>query len=163
MGTSDKWVRTQEGPLPLKGNKANHYSVHSVILNPISTSQKEGEGWTPVIDFVPPGVDFTVIANSAAGNLSQSAHVELFVGYDRDAPVPVADDTLYRYRSYITPFIRVTSEIDQATKVLVRDVSAQGQFPYYWLKLVGDLMAAGTGNADIVIKVIVGRGAVEVI
>lgn len=150
------WTKSGEGT---RNNPL--YRVYTETLNPVSTSQDDG--WSSVIDFVPPGTDFTVIANSSGANLSQSAHVELFVGYERTAPNPVSGTALLRYRSYKTPFIRVTSEIDQASVVLHRDVSTHGQFPYYWLKLVGDIMAAGTANADVILKVFVGRGSTEVV
>lgn len=152
------WTFTSEG------DPANpEYGVWSNTLTPTGQTQTEGETWTPVMTFIPPGTDFTVIANAAASNLSASAHIELFIGYDKAAPNPVADVTLYRYRVYETPFIRVTSEIDALSKVLFRDVSAKGQYPYYWLKYAtGGTTSGGTGNATVIIKVIVGRGSVDI-
>ena len=76
------------------------------------------------------------------------------MGYAKDAAIA------NRYRQNHTPFISLTSEVDTASPVLFRDVSVRGQFPYYWLKIP----TAGVGSADdINIKVIVGRGATEVI
>ena len=148
-----------------QGDRNNpQYGIYTTTLTPTGQSQEEDVTWTPVIDFIPPGTDFTVIANSASSNLSASAHIELFVGYSRSAPNPVKDTALLRYRVYETPFIRVTSEIDNASKVLFRDVSAKGQYPYYWLKYAtGGTTSGGTGNATVIMKVIVGKGAVEVV
>ncbi len=147
------WTKTAEGK-----RKNQDYSVWSNVITPTGQTQSEGETWTPVMDFIPPGTDFTVIANTAASNLSASAHIELFVGYDRTAPNPVSGTALLRYRDYQTPFIRVTSEIDAASVILHRDVSKHGQFPYYWLKYAtGGTVAGGTGNNTVIIKVIVGK------
>lgn len=155
------WSKTSEGK---GGQGKGNYAVYSTTLVPTGQSQEEDVTWTPVIDFIPPGTDFTVIANATSANLSASAHLELFVGYDKDAANPVKDVALYRYRVYETPFIRVTSEIDAASKVLFRDVSDKGQFPYYWLKYAtGGTTSGSTGGVDVIIKVIVGKGATEVI
>jgi len=138
------------------------YEVWTNVITPTGQTQTEGETWTPVMDFIPPGTDFTVIANSAGSNLSASAHIELFVGYDRSAPNPVKDTALLRYLDYRTPFIRVTSEIDNASKVLVRDVSKNGQFPYYWLKYAtGGTTSGGTGNATVTFRVIIGASTMS--
>jgi hypothetical protein len=155
------WTKTAEGRTTgsISGQTdKKEYLVYSTTLTPTGQSQVEDVTWTPVIDFIPPGTDFTVIANTAASNLSASAHIELFVGYDRTAPVPVKDTALLRYRDYVTPFIRVTSEIDNASKILFRDVSANGQYPYYWLKYAtGGTTSGGTGGNTVIIKVIIGK------
>ncbi len=124
-----------------------------VVMSETLTTKSVGNGtsnWTSVIDFVPPGTDFTVIANSAATNLSTSTHVELFVGYSSSAAIAT------RYRMAESPFVSLTSEIDSATKVLMRDVSSKGQFPFYWLKVP-------VGGGSVTMKVIVGKGATEVV
>lgn len=102
--------------------------------------------WSSVIDFIPPGTDFTVIANNAATNLSASTHVELFTGYTVDAD---ADE---RYRIDETPFIAVTSEVDSAKKVLLRNVANKTEYPFYWLKI-----PAGGGSVEL--KIIQGNNA----
>jgi len=152
------WTRTSEGT-----RKNPAYGVWTTTLVPTGQSQEEDITWTPVIDFVPPGTDFTVIANATSANTSASAHIELFVGYDRGAPNPVKDVALLRYRMYETPFIRVTSEIDSLSKVLFRDVSTYGQFPYYWLKYAtGGTASGSTAAADVIMKVIVGQKSAKV-
>lgn len=85
--------------------------------------------WSSVVDFIPPGTDFVVIANQAATNLSASTHLELFYSNTKTAAVAA------RYRINETPFIPVTAELDNATKRLFRDVSAKGQYAYYWFKI----------------------------
>lgn len=136
------WTSSSEG----HNGKYTVYSTDLVCKQ--VGSGVEGNNWTPVIDFIPPGTDFTVIANTAATNTSASSPVMLYVGYSRNAALA------YRYRSNFTPFISLTSEVDTATPILFRDVSVRGQFPYYWLKVP-------TAGGNINIKVIVGgRGAV---
>jgi len=139
------WTKTSEGSVtPL-------YTVWSTDLTTkVGGSGVTGDNWTPVIDFIPPGTDFTVIANTAATNTSASSPVHLYVGYSQTAALAS------RYRSNVTPFISLTSEVDTATPILMRDVSAQGQFPYYWLKIP-------TAGGNVNIKVIVGKGATEVL
>lgn len=149
------WTKTSEGTA-----KNPSYGVWSTTLSPRETSQAEDVNWTAVIDFVPPGTDFTVIANTAGSNLSSSSHLELFIGYSRSAPNPVKDTALLRYRSDVTPFKPVTGLIDNQSNTFFRDVSAQGQYPYYWLKIPD---AGGTGGATVIIKIIIGRGATEVL
>ena len=140
------WSKTSEGDAknPLYGVWSQNLVVKEV------GSGVEGTNWSSVIDFVPPGTDFQVIANTAATNTSASSPVHLYIGYSRNAAVTA------RYRQNHTPFISLTSEVDTASPVLFRDVSAKGQFPYYWLKIP-------TAGGAINIKVIVGRGATEVI
>ena len=145
------WTKTSEG-------KDKAYAVYSATLYPTGQSQEENVTWTSVIDFIPPGTDFTVIANATSANTSTSAHIELFVGYDKNAPNPVKGVALLRYRRYETPFIRVTSEIDSLSKVLYRDVSAKGQYPYYWLKYAtGGTAGGSTAGVPVIMKVIVGK------
>ena len=151
------WSKTSEGN---PGDKP--YTVYSTTLVPTGESQEEDITWTPVIDFIPPGTDFTVIANTTGANTSTSAHIELFVGYDKTAPNPVSGTALLRYRDYQTPFIRVTSEIDSLSKVLHRDVSKHGQFPYYWLKYAtGGTTGGSTAGVDVIIKIIVGSATMS--
>ena len=60
------WTETSEG----KGTQGR-YTVYSTDLDNRSVgSGNEGENWTPVMDFIPPGTDFQVIDNSAATNTS---------------------------------------------------------------------------------------------
>ena len=126
------------------------YTVMSETLTPVGDTLSSH--WTSVIDFIPPGCDFQVVANSAGNNMSASGHIELFVSYDRAATAASG-----RERMKQTPFLPVTADVDNSTKVLMRDVSTYGQFPYYWLKFCSaDTTGGGTGNATMTFKVIVG-------
>lgn len=132
------WSLTSEG----KG-----FAVYTETL----TTKSLGNGtsnFSSMIDFIPPGTDFTVIANAAKTDLSTSTHVELFVAYDRSAAVASATGRALRYRRAVTPFIPVTGEIDNATKVFTVDVSSKGQFPYYFLKV-----PKGGGSVKFVVTV----------
>lgn len=149
-------MSTYDWKLTSHGGARKQYSVYSCALVPTGLSSEEGAIWTPVMDFIPPGTDFTVIANATSTNMSASAHVELFVGYSQASPQPISGTTT-RYRLNVTPFISVTSDIDQSSKVLFYDVSKLGQFPYYWLKIgLGASTTGSTGGADVIMKVIVG-------
>lgn len=142
------WTITSEG---VRGNPL--YGVYSETL----TTKAVGNGasnWTSIIDFIPPGVDFTVFANTAATNLSLSTHVELFVAYTRDAAAVTAGGRALRFRSKVTPFLALTAELDTATKVLFRDTSVRGQFAYYFLKVP-------TGGGSVTMKVVVGKQLLE--
>ena len=145
------WTKTSEGNL---GDKP-----YAVYEENIRTSQVSlaAAGWSAEIDFIPPGTDFQIISNTAATNLSISTHVELWVAYERSAAKSK------RYRMIQTPFITLTSELDTATKVLFRDISTYGQFPYYYLKVPGGGSTGNAGAATVNNVIIVGRGSVEVI
>ena len=145
------WTKTSEGKL-----NNGKYTVYSETLTPIGDTVSSKR--SSIIDFIPPGTDFTVIANSAASNLSSSGHIELWTSYTRN---PTWGSSVYRLHQ--TPFLSLTGNIDNVAKVAFRDVSTYGQYPYYFLKIGtnGDTDAGGTGNATVTLKVIVGgRGAV---
>jgi len=93
------------------------------------TSLDTSAVWSSEINFIPPGTDFQVIMNTAATNLSSSAHVELFVAYATGSAVAA------RYRRTDSGFNPVTTEIDTATPVRMVNVSTVGSFPYYFLKI----------------------------
>lgn len=133
-----------------RGASKEEFVVVSETLTPVGDTVSSR--FTSVIDFIPPGTDFIVIANTGASNMSASGHVELFYGYDKDATIA------NRTRSNVTPFKSLTAEYDNATVWLKRDVSAQGQYPYYWLKLAtsSDTDTGGTANATVTIKVLYG-------
>ena len=145
------WTKTSEGN---PGDKP--YTIYSETLTPIGDTVSSMR--SSVIDFIPPGTDFTVIANTAASNISASAHHELWTSYVRGSTW--GKDT---YRLHQTPFLSLTGNIDNASLVAFRDVSTYGQYPYYFLKIgtATDTTSGGTGNATVTLKVIVGgRGAV---
>ena len=134
------WTKSSEGDS--KNPKKVVWSQDLVVKQ--VGSSVEGHNWSSVIDFVPPGTDFTVIANTAATNTSASSPVMLYVGYSRTAAVTA------RYRKNVTPFISLTSEVDSSTPNLHYDVSANGEYPYYWLKIP-------TAGGNINVKVMVGN------
>jgi len=143
------WTKTSEG-------KDKSYAVYSETLATSLRVNATPTNWTSVIDFIPPGTDFTVIANSSIANMSASSGVQLFVSYSSGAAIA------NRYQVKETPFISDTSQIDNAAKVLYRDVSARGQYPYYWLKVPG----GGGGNTaagNCTMKVIVGKNQESII
>lgn len=106
-----------------------------------SYSHSVANNYTPAFS-VPPGKDFTVICNYDAVDLSASAHVEM---YYSDVP-----GGTYRARTKTTGyyFNATSALIDAATKVIPVDVSAQGEYPSYKLKVTGN--AAGNKGGGIV-------------
>ena len=114
----------------------NGYTVMSETIRSVSGRAVNTSEFT-----VPPGCDFQIIANYAGTNLSASTHVELLAS-------DVSGGTFYR-RNH-TPFISLTSEIDNATKVLSYDNSLRGQFPVYKFKVP-------TGGGLVKFVVIVGN------
>jgi hypothetical protein len=145
------WTKTSEG------GQTPKYTVFSETLSLGIAVNCTEHNWTSIIDFIPPGTDFTVIANTTAADLSASTGVQLFVGYKKDDTTPVSGVELPRYRLQETPFISDSSQIDAASKVFFRDVSTNGQYPYYWLK------CPGGGGKDVTFKIIVGKGSTEVV
>ena len=138
------WTKTSEG-------KDKGYAVYSETLTPIGDQVSTKR--TSIIDFIPPGTDFTIIANSASSNISASAHLELWASYVKD---PTWGTNIYRINE--TPFISLTGNIDNTYLVVNRDVSLKGQYPYYFLKIgSAESTSGGTANATVTMKVIVGR------
>lgn len=77
---------------------------------------------------VPPGTDFTVICNYSATNLSASTHVEMFYS---DIP-----GGTFRARGLTVGGFNPTSgAIDNATKVLINDISSVREYPRYKMKV----------------------------
>lgn len=77
---------------------------------------------------IPPGTDFWVIANYNATNLSASTHVEM---YYSDVP-----GGTFRARGLtVAGFNPTTAAIDNATKVLINDVSSVREYPRYKMKV----------------------------
>ncbi len=140
------WTKTSEG-------KDKGYAVYSETLTPIGDTVSSMR--TSIIDFIPPGTDFTVIANTASSNISASAHLELWASYTKS---PTWGTSVYRLKE--TPFLSLTGNVDNAYLVAFRNVSTWGQYPYYFLKIgtATDTTSGGTGNATVTIKVILGEG-----
>jgi len=119
------------------------YNNYLVASEEITT--KEGSiTFSSTVDFIRPGTDFQVILNSAATNLSTSAHVELQVSYD---------GTNF-YKLVKGQYLMGTYDIDSTSYIRMWDVSSYGEFPYYRFKIAGgDGTASGGGS--VTIKVIV--------
>lgn len=78
---------------------------------------------------IPPKTDFWVIANYGATNLSDSAHVEMFV-----ADVPGGTFTA-RTKTTGYWFNATSAAIDAATKVIPQDVTTVKEHPRYKMKV----------------------------
>ena len=102
----------------------------------------EGDNWTSEVDFIPPGHDFHVIANTGGTNLSTSSHVELFYATATGAVIAS------RTRINETPFISLTAEIDNVTLDAYKDMRGKAWYPYYYLKIP-------TGGGSVIMTIII--------
>lgn len=110
----------------------------SVTYESISTYETKPT-WSSEVDFIPPGVDFLVVGNTAAVDLSACTHIELWGAFTKSAAIAS------RFRINKTPFIALTAELDGVTPHCLWDVSAKGQYPYYYLKFPS---GGGNGTAQ---------------
>jgi len=138
------WSKSSEG-------KDKGYAVYSETLTPKGDTVSSTR--TSIIDFIPRGTDFTVIANSTSTNISASAHIELWASYNSGA---TWGTDVYRIKE--TPFLSLTGNIDNTYCVAYRDVSLKGQYPYYFLKIgsATDTTSGSTAGATVTMKVILG-------
>lgn len=125
--------------MPWKDKSHNGYGVLTYTLK--SFSHSVVNNFTPEFS-VPPGKDFTVICNYGATDLSASAHVEMFYS---DVP-----GGTFRARTKTGGyyFNATSALIKGATKVIPVDISAQGEYPVYKLKVTGN--AAGNKGGGLV-------------
>ena len=77
---------------------------------------------------VPAGTDFTVICNYGPTNLSASTHVEMFYS-------DVSGGTFRQRGLTVGGFNPTTAAIDNATKVLINDISTTREYPVYKMKV----------------------------
>src|ERR1035437_8104266 len=96
------WAQTSEG----KG-----FPVYTETLTTRSVATNRATNWSSQIDFIPPGTDFTIIANAAKTTLSLSTHLELFVSYTKDAAPHTVAGLALRTRRKVTPFIAITGAL----------------------------------------------------
>lgn len=137
------WTKTTENGRVVASSSA----VSAIVTDePISSKL------SAVMDFIPAGKDFIVIANTAKVNTSVSGHIELFVGYSKTG-------TFYRhFPSYLLtdtvgfPFMYTRGAIDTQTRIIKYDVANYGEFPWYKLKFAG---GTTDGCAAITVKVAV--------
>ena len=120
------------------------HNGYGVISCEIASHLSVSNNWTPEFS-VPPGKDFTVICNYGATDLSATAHVEMFY-----ADIPGGT---FRARTKTTGyyFNATSALIDAATKVIPVDVSAQGEYPRYKLKVTGPNGACAGGKVKFVV------------
>jgi len=77
------------------------------------------------IDFIPPGADFIIIANTAATGTSGSCHLAVYVS-------PNSGGTFYSLNTNI-PDSTAARDLNLATRVYKWDASVEGVAPYYKL------------------------------
>ncbi len=107
----------------------NGYLVATETLTLLATSADVASS---VVDFIPPGSDFVVIANTGATNLSADCDVAVHVSTASDGTFVLLKDNL-------------VATIDNATKASLYDASANGEAPYY--KLVLDPAGVEAGES----------------
>ena len=104
-----------------------------LIANETVTGDDTNDVSTSAIDFLEPGVDFTVISNAAATNLTNDADVDVDIC-----------DTIDGTYTLLSADLEAT--IDAAVKSSLYDVSANGEAPFYKLRVDVD----GDINAETV-------------
>ena len=141
------WTVTTEG------SQANKQYV--VYTNTVTLGGTAATRYSDVIDFIPPGTDFTVLSNSAGVNLSGSASDQLYIS---DALAGTFTQLLGSLRdgALHTP-TQGTSyrSIDNTIRPRNIDVDVTGQWAYY--KLAVKHAAVESTGEIITFKVIVGK------
>jgi len=121
----------------------NGYNVSTVTLK--TNSHSTAANWTPEFT-IPPGTDFTVIANYDATNLSSSAHVEMYY-----ADVPGGTFTA-RTKTSGFYFNATSALIDSAAKTLPQNISTVMEHPRYKMYVTGNAAGSkGGGSVKFVI------------
>ncbi len=124
------WTGTTEG----------HYGVYTETLT-VETSDAAGQDLTSsAIDFIPPGTDFVILANTGATNLSSDADVAIKVASTSDGTYALLKDDL------------ITS-IDNKVAAAFYDVSAYGEAPYYKIFIDSDGVQKKTDTIGLTILV----------
>lgn len=111
------------------GRKENGYAVYTETVR---ESAGGGSHLGSVIDFIPAGKDFTIIANAGGTTLSDSTHIEM-----------------YACDSATGTFVKVQARLTDASTVALKDInitphayqwdgSIDGWYPYYKLDIVSD-------------------------
>ena len=144
------WIQSSEG-------KDKKYAIFYEDMVPKSVAGNGAANWSSIIDFIPPGADWTVIMNAGATALSVSTHVELWVAYTKSAVPHTTVGKALRYRKTDagTGFQPVTTALTTggSTKLRSVDVSARGEYPYYFLKVPAGGTKAATNYCRMVITV----------
>jgi hypothetical protein len=122
------------------GVSENGYAVFTETLT-VVTSDSAGQDLTSsVIDFVPAGRDFTVMANTGATDLSSDADIAVYAaGKSTDTFALLKDDLI--------------ASLDAKVASAFNDVSLNGEAPYYKLFLDSDDVQKKTDT--IILKVLV--------
>ena len=108
-----------------KPDRKNVFSKASETLT-VATSDSAGQDLTSsVIDWLPKGVDFTVVANSGATNLSSDADIAVKACGTSSGTFGVLKDDLI-------------TAMDAVSAVATYDVSANGEMPFYKLFVDSD-------------------------
>jgi len=105
------WTKTSE----------RGYAVATETVTMLTTT---GAVLTSVIDFLPPGVDFTIITNADGTDLSADADVDLHI----------CDTSTGTFAA----LGEVDGSVDNAVGIKFWDVSTAGEAPYYKLNFAPD-------------------------
>ena len=122
--------------------KEESHDGYTVLTNTLkSYSHSVNSNYTPEFT-IPPGTDFSVIANYGSTSLSASAHVEMFYS---DVP-----GGTFKARLKTTGYwFNATSGLCNAAAVtLPQDVSTVKEYPRYKIKVTGN--AAGSKGGGLV-------------
>lgn len=133
------WSFNSRGKNETSGAPKNLNPTHplSVATETITLGAAKANRYSSVIDFIPPGVPFTIISNTAATNLSGSASDQLYAAYSRSGTYYQIKNTL-RDCNYADDTNQGTTlrSVDNASRVRYVDPSYVGQFPYWKVRIL---------------------------
>lgn len=122
------------------GRTVNGYAVYEETLT-WSTSDSAGQDLTSsAIDFIPPGKDFVVLANTGATNTSSDADIAVKVCLTSGGTYGLLKDDLI-------------TALDTVVAAAVYDISANGEAPYYKLFVDSDGVQKKTDTIGLAIVI----------
>lgn len=127
-----------------------------VATETITLGAGKGNRYSSVIDFIPYGMPFTVISNTAQTNLSGSASDQLYAQYNRTGTFVQIKDTL-RDCNYNHDAVQGTSfrSVDNTIRYRYIQPDYVGSYPYWKIRI---FQAAVESSAKTVaLAIIVGK------
>jgi hypothetical protein len=134
------------------GGANNEYMI---ATETIALGTGTAQRYTSVIDFIPAGVDFMIVSNTAATNLSGSASDQLYGGYESAGIFYQMKNTL-RDCNYTDDTNQGTSfrNIDNTARLRHVNPEYVGEMPYYKLAVLN--AAAESSSKTVSFAIIVG-------
>lgn len=127
--------KTETSSVPGDINK--YYNDAIVATCTVTLGAAKGNRFTPVIDWIPFGVPFTVISNTGSTNTSGSASDQLYACYERGGTYFQVKNTL-RDCNYADDTNQGTSfrSLDTNKRVRYVDPAYVGAYPYWKIRVL---------------------------